>query len=945
MLSKPRLFTCKGKWWLLAIAILNVQISLAATSNIIIALEEPSASNVSTGIANLRGWAVGLAPISKIELYIDGQYSTDVPSGSKRVDVGKAFPNYPNANNSGFSMAFAYSSLSPGSHTALVRAYDVNGLTEETSSTFNVTQVANRFLSDPGLVRLTDAAVSVDRQGVIISNLKVESRAYDVRLHWRVASQQFEIESVVLDESSGGGITRRATSSALTPIPSNNPSNPKTPLIIALEEPSSQFTSNGIANLRGWAVGQSAIKKIELFIDGQYSSDVPFGGARFDVGNIYPEYPNSSKSGFSMAFSYSDLSEGNHTALVRVHDAKGRTQDSNTTFNVTRFKNSFIPKLSSVSLAGASVKVENEQIIISKLKAEGLLYTVYLQWRTATQQFEIQKIVAPVAVTPRPNPNPNPNPGTNVTKESAARFLTQATFGPTIEDINHLVSLGSYKKWLKEQFLTPVSKSQLNATEALWLKSCPKNLTTNVLYNSRPATGDLSLEAYRVNAWWESVINSDAQLRHRVALALSETLVVSGATLIRHSFGLADYYDLLTQHAFGNYRTLLEEVTLHPIMGLYLNMLQNRKSIRPDENFARELLQLFSIGLFELNLDGSIKLANGKPIPSYDQDTIKEFAKVFTGWNFSNATTWVFPRDRGNTTTLMTPWEAFHSDSEKRLLRGTILPAGQTTAQDLSNTLDNVFNHPNVGPFISKQLIQRLVTSNPSPAYVQRIAQVFNSNNSGVRGDLKSVVRAILLDQEARTEHLTIPHYGKLREPILRLSHLRRAFNVLPVTFEKTCGRGPYEFYNKMSVGYTGRSFSQEILQSPSVFNFFLPDYIPAGPAKDNNMTAPEFQIVTADTVISLSNEITFEIFRTDRSNLFVTLRLDRETLLSADPNKLLDHLDLLLLSGSMSTPMRGILLAHLANSTYPSGNPGLVAKAKDMILLIVSSPDYLIQK
>ncbi len=925
----------KTTFLLILFTLFNAQTSLAADPNILVILEEPVANNVSTGISNLRGWAIGLAPISKIELFIDGQYSTDIPSGAARADVGAAFPNYPNANRSGFSMAFPYTLLSPGSHTALIRAHDINGLTQETSSSFIVARLDNEFIADPNLVSLSSATASLSGQEVIVTNLIADGRFYDVRLRWRVATQQFEMESVI---KRGVSSLTASTISALSGVqPAASVAHVETsPLIITLEEPSAQFTSNGIANLRGWAVGQATIQKIELFIDGQYSTDIPAGATRNDVRDAFPQYPNSAQSGFSMAFPYSELSKGNHTVLVRAHDVNGFTQDASASFNVTRLENNFISDINTVNLDSASVQIENEQIVVSNFIADGIGYTLRLQWQTATQQFEIQNIITQGG-----------SPTSNLSRADAARFLTQSTFGPTITTIDSLVSLGGYKKWLTQQFSAPISSRQLPATEALWLKSCPKK--DGVVYNNRPTSGalDLNAELFRINAWWEMTINGSDQLRQRIALALSEIFVVSAVGLSRNSFGLADYYDMLAENAFGNYRTLLEKVTLHPMMGLYLNMLQSKKSSRPDENYARELLQLFSIGLFELNLDGSTKLSNGAPIPSYNQDIIKGFAKVFTGWNFANANIWRLNRKEGDTTTLMTPWAEFHdATNEKPLLNGTILPAGQTATQDLRNALDNVFNHPNVGPFISKQLIQRLITSNPSAAYVQRVAQVFNNNGAGTRGDLKAVIQTILLDPEARDGHLTIPHYGKLREPMLRLSHLRRAFNVLPATREGTCNRGLYSLYHRMFISTVGSQFfGQEILRSPSVFNFFLPDYTPSGPIKNANLVAPEFQLITGDATVNLTNEISAEIHRTDKANTFTTLQLAREVALAADPNALLDHLDLLLLSGKMSTAMRGILLDHLNNSTFPDGNEGLEAKAKDIITLIVSSPDHIIQK
>ena len=551
----------------------------------------------------------------------------------------------------------------------------------------------------------------------------------------------------------------------------------------------------------------------------------------------------------------------------------------------------------------------------------------------------------------------------NLSQAEAARFLTQTTFGPTQHDINHLVDLGNYEDWLNEQFTKPISTRQLWALETLWIKTCPKN-SNGVLYKNRTdlinenIRSDITGEHLRTTVWWNTIINGQDQLRQRVAFALSEILVVSGVgPLSNTSFGLADYYDGLAAHAFGNYRDLLEAVTLHPMMGQYLSMLQNKKAdpalnIRPDENFARELLQLFTIGVHKLNIDGSPKQTGGKLIPAYEQAVIEDFAKVFTGWNFKDASRWSTSLLTGDTIRPMIPWAEFHdTENEKRLLNNTVLPAGQTAMEDLQDALDNVFNHSNVGPFISKQLIQRLVTSNPSRAYVKRVALTFNDNGAGIRGDLKAVIKAILLDEEARTGHLTIAGFGKLREPLLRLSHLRRAFGVVPVTHQGTirgetkCGRADYHLYD-IPVAIPWTSFGQDILQSPSVFNFFLPDYSPPGVVRAAKLLGPEFQIVTENTAVNLANEISSEIQHSDTANFkWTTIKTNKEIALASDSNRLLDHLNLLLLNGNMSADLRRILLLHLENDVFPDGQDGLKAKVRDAIMLIVISPDYLIQK
>lgn len=545
--------------------------------------------------------------------------------------------------------------------------------------------------------------------------------------------------------------------------------------------------------------------------------------------------------------------------------------------------------------------------------------------------------------TPIIIPNPPVEPP-SLTPEGAARFLTQSTFGPTIEAIDSLVALGTYEKWIDQQFAEPISTNHKIATQDLWTKACASN-------------NDISAE-FRTNVWWDAAINNPDQLRQRVAFALSEILVISSTgSLYHNNLGVADYYDVLNKHAFGNYRDLLEEVTLHPAMGIYLSMLRNEKAnpaknIRPDENYAREVLQLFSIGVYQLNLDASVKESDGKPIANYDQTVIEGFAKIFTGWNFANLDRWDGYIGNGDVTQPMQAWSEYHdSQNEKKLLNDKVIAAGGTAEQDLKAALDNIFDHPNVAPFISKQLIQRLVSSNPTPAYIQRVAQVFNDNGSGVKGDLKAVVKAILLDNEARTGHKNIANFGKLREPLLRISHLRRAFNVIPVTKEGSryggvlCGNGTYTLY-QTPFGDSQEIFGQDVLQSPSVFNFFLPDYSPPGEIQDAKLVAPEFQINTENTMVSLENSIGFEIDRSGQEGItWTTLNFDHEIALANDSEKLLDHLNLILLNGEMSAELRQLLLKHLNNDVFSEDEQGRTDKTKDVIMLIAFSPDYLIQK
>jgi len=478
------------------------------------------------------------------------------------------------------------------------------------------------------------------------------------------------------------------------------------------------------------------------------------------------------------------------------------------------------------------------------------------------------------------------------TDGDAARFLAQATFGPTDTDITHLRAVG-YQTWLNEQFAAAPTYQMdyLN-----WIAGLGEQIGQN----------------NRVEAWFRGalggpdpqhnlVIHAD-QLRQRVAFALSEILVISDQNTdldLNGAAGMAYYYDILVREAFGNYRRLLEDVTLSPAMGMYLNMIGNRRAdlshnVHPDENYGREINQLFSIGLVMLNLDGTPQLSGGQPIPTYTQGTITNFAHVLTGWNWKSCdvsgydefvgcyTPYSVP---GDYITPMVPYETrpalesgpvanynyhdngTHADDtqNKQLLDygqtgHGILADGGTAAGDLKFALDNIYGHPNVGPFISKQLIQRLVTSNPSPAYVQRVATVFNAKRADA-AQLKYVVQAILMDPEARYVG-NIDSYGKLREPLLTLTHLWRAMGAL-----HWCGQNvgsnhydnPYRYAGYSTAWDTADTqYSQGIAQAPqdafTVFNFFKPSFLPPGEMSTRNLRGPEFQLQTDSVIASSSN-------------------------------------------------------------------------------------------
>lgn len=501
----------------------------------------------------------------------------------------------------------------------------------------------------------------------------------------------------------------------------------------------------------------------------------------------------------------------------------------------------------------------------------------------------------------------------------AARLLTQATFGPDHGSINYVAAVGN-ETWLQMQFNEPPSEH------------LPRVIALSGSGN------DTQLSRYR--AFWDIAINAPDQLRQRVALALSEILVISDVpdALLHHSDMLAAYYDVLVRNAFGNYRDLLEAVALSPAMGVYLSSLGNEKpdnaiGRRADENFAREIMQLFSIGLVQLHQDGAPQLSYGAPIPSYQQSDVAELARVFTGWSWNrpdwnvDAISGWFP-DRNRLRTPMIAFAPLHDDGSKVFL-GTSIPAGQTPEQDMSMVLDILANHPNVGPFISRQLIQRLVTSNPSRGYVSRVAAVFNNNGAGQRGDLRAVVRAILVDQEARSGNsINDPSFGKLREPLLRFSHLWRAFRVKV----------------NPQVGYFETLMTQHApLTSPTVFNFFRPNFSPTGDLRNAAMVAPEFQI-NSETRLNAVNAALQSVVLTDSffDRFSSPLSLEAENSLAGSLEALVDRLNLVLMSGSMSAPMRELLLRYANDNRYHVDQLTMV---RQLIALTITSAEYAIQR
>nr|MDJ0939096.1 DUF1800 family protein [Woeseiaceae bacterium] len=440
-------------------------------------------------------------------------------------------------------------------------------------------------------------------------------------------------------------------------------------------------------------------------------------------------------------------------------------------------------------------------------------------------------------------------------------------------------------------------------------------------------------------SWWHNTVTARDELRQRVAFALSEIFVVSDNvdTLQIFPSALAGYYDMLLNNSFGNFRDLLYDVSMHPAMGIYLSHVNNRRSdpannTFPDENYAREVMQLFSIGLFELNIDGSLRLdGNGDPIPTYSNDEIREFAKIFTGLSFGgggaffgNPNPWFFEP--------MQMFDAAHEPGEKNLLYGTVVSAGQTGLQDIDSAIDNLFNHPNVGPFIGKQLIQRLVTSNPSPAYIERVARAFNGDTTGVRGDMRAVLRAVLLDPEATATPNPATDFGKLREPVVRYAAMLRQLSAK--------SEDGYIF----ALGY----FLQEVgkqapLSSPSVFNFFLPAHSPSGEIADAGLVAPEFQIVTSNSIIGMTNLVDYIVtanFVTDAPEPFAEVTLDYLDYrgLADDIPALVERLDIVLTAGTLDPAARQAIEGVLADID------DLEFRMRTAVYLVLTSADYVVR-
>ncbi|MBS1849804.1 MAG: DUF1800 family protein [Acidobacteria bacterium] len=509
--------------------------------------------------------------------------------------------------------------------------------------------------------------------------------------------------------------------------------------------------------------------------------------------------------------------------------------------------------------------------------------------------------------------NPDPNSGASnafyvqtdaanaLSAPVAARFLQQSSWGPTPRSQSDAQVLG-ISRYLTYQFGAPMSTYPA------------------------PAKDDNISDVQ--SRFFNYALQNPDQLRQRVAFALSQVMVVS-SNKVGDPSAFVLWQNMMQKDAFGNFYDLLKDVTLSPVMGNYLDMVNNDKpdpsrGINPNENYAREVLQLFTIGLDQLNPDGTVQVdGSGVPIPTYSQEAVEGFAHVFTGWTY--------PTKPGNSARFNNPEyyggpmiaiDSHHDTSAKTLLNGVTIPAGGTANSDLETALRNIFNHPNVGPFIGRRLIQHLVTSNPTPEYIGRVTAVFNDNGSGVRGDLKAVVTAILTDPEARRGDDPTQLQGSdghLKEPVLYITHLLRALNA------NTYGGSLRNYASDMQ---------QAPMTPPSVFNYYHPDHVLEG----TNLLGPEFELLNTSTAISRINFANDVAYGGSVSG-DTTMDLSPYLAVASDPAQLVDKLGAILMCGQMSSDMRSTLI------TTVSAIPNNTRRVQAALYLIASSSQFQVER
>lgn len=540
-------------------------------------------------------------------------------------------------------------------------------------------------------------------------------------------------------------------------------------------------------------------------------------------------------------------------------------------------------------------------------------------------------VATPSALDPGRVATATPIAGVN-----AARLAEQAAFGPTPALLASIETRGS--GWIDDQINTRASSySALAAVSTDANATCPPS-GSSTCFRDKYTAFPIQLQ------FFQNAISGPDQLRQRVALAYSQIFVVSSSTLMP-AYAIRNYQQALLDDAFGNFRQLLTDISLSPTMGSFLNMVDNDKGdvstrVRPNENYARELLQLFTIGPHLLNTDGTPMLQAGQRLPAYSQATVEGFAKVFTGWTY--------PTPSGDTSATRfnrTPWfngpmipvASQHDSGSKALLYGVVLPAGGTAQSDLAAALDNVFNHPNVGPFLGKQLIQFLVTSNPSPAYVARVAAAFNDDGKRVRGNMGAVIKAILMDVEARGNTVPDANFGKLREPVVDVTAVLRALG----------GRSDGEYPN-----YVAYLMGQPLFGASTVFNFYPPNFpLP----KSTAMVAPQFGILNTSSASARLNFISAVVYApsglvfaadpTVPGSIGTSVDLSAYTAAAGSGvDSLIQRLNTDLLQGRLSVA-EASTIATAVNTIPESAQLLALERARSAAYLVLAAPRYQVTR
>lgn len=535
------------------------------------------------------------------------------------------------------------------------------------------------------------------------------------------------------------------------------------------------------------------------------------------------------------------------------------------------------------------------------------------------------KILAPVLALLLSEDDPYADYNTEL---DAIRLMERATFGPNEAGVKKILDIG-IEAWVDQQIATPAT-----------------------YHGEMVDDNDQSRRSFtRMIPWWDATIFGQDQLRQRMAYALSQILVISESEILLHQKqrGMIHYYDILVEQGLGNYRELLTEVSTSPAMGDFLSF-RNNTGPNEDQNYAREVMQLFTIGLHQLNIDGTLKLdSKNNPIPTYQQEDVEAMAKIFSGWTFENGNAARFSNVNGPYLAAMDPVESRHTKDRKVLFTSqpelvTVFPAGQSARADMKMALDALFEHPNLAPFVSKQLIQRLVTSNPSPAYVARVATVFRKTG----GDLAAVAKAIVLDKAALDGHIgdSARTFGKLKEPIQRVTHFWRA------------GKAQKGTTNIFVTYNTDRFISQEPLSAKSVFNFYQNDYRPPQFAQfsgfengesQTDFVGPEFAISSGTQTAGFFN-FTFGLFHTyigGPGSKNFTLYQNPDSLVSRlelDDNydEFIRYVDLYYAGGTMSQSMKNGLRSFAQNIRSSSGTT--TDMVRHLNAMIYTSPDFSVQ-